>query len=254
MRKVLLFGKLNSIVKEVDSVLSEHFSVQICDLKSDAAAGMMKVVEPDLVVIILVGAVDFERGVFGILSTDYTRIPVITIGTEQERDEFLKYFRGKQFEHLIRPVENKTILETACRRLNLKIKYVGDKVFISDPYRKKNVMIVDDNPVAIRSVREMIKDEYDVTVATSGMKAMTSIGRQRPDLILLDYEMPVCDGKQTLEMIRADKDLKDIPVIFLTGISDRGHIKAVLDLKPQGYMLKPPSKDDLLEKIKQVLQ
>ena len=64
---------------------------------------------------------------------------------------------------------------------------------------------------------------------------MTAIGKKRPDLILLDYEMPVCDGRQTLEMIRADEELKDIPVIFLTGVNDREHIESVLSLKPAGY-------------------
>ena len=82
---------------------------------------------------------------------------------------------------------------------------------------------------------------------------MTAIGKKRPDLILLDYEMPVCDGKQTLEMIRADEDLRDIPVLFLTGVSDRAHIEAVLDLKPAGYMLKPPIREKIVEAIEKAL-
>ena len=95
----------------------------------------------------------------------------------------------------------------------------------------------------------MIEGEYDVTVATSGIQAMTAIGKRRPDLILLDYEMPVCDGRKTLQMIRADEELKDIPVIFLTGISDRAHVQAVVELKPAGYLLKPAVKEGLLEAI-----
>ena len=85
------------------------------------------------------------------------------------------------------------------------------------------------------------------------MLALAYIGRKRPDLILLDYEMPVCDGKMTLEMIRADKDLKDIPVIFLTAINDRANIEAVLKLKPAGYFLKPAAKDRLLAEIGRIL-
>ena len=50
-------------------------------------------------------------------------------------------------------------------------------------------------------------------------------------------------------MIRADDEFKDIPVIFLTGVSDRAHIEAVLTLKPAGYMLKPAIKEKLLEII-----
>ena len=101
----------------------------------------------------------------------------------------------------------------------------------------------------LRSIKAMLDEEFDVQVAPSGMKAMTLIGRKKPDLILLDYEMPVCDGRQTLEMIRSEEDIADIPVIFLTGVNDREHISAVLALKPSGYMLKPAVKEKLVEAI-----
>ena len=65
--------------------------------------------------------------------------------------------------------------------------------------------------------------------------------------------MPVCDGKMTLEMIRADADLTSIPVVFLTAINDRENIEAVLKLKPAGYFLKPPVKERLLQEIQKIL-
>lgn len=66
--------------------------------------------------------------------------------------------------------------------------------------------------------------------------------------------MPVCDGKMTLEMIRADEDLTSIPVVFLTAVNDRANIEAVLKLKPAGYFLKPPVKDRLLAEIEKILR
>lgn len=65
--------------------------------------------------------------------------------------------------------------------------------------------------------------------------------------------MPVCDGRMTLEMIRSDDDMKDIPVVFLTAINDRANIEAVLKLKPAGYFLKPPVKDRLIAEINRIL-
>lgn len=99
----------------------------------------------------------------------------------------------------------------------------------------------------------MLEDTYEVALAISGAQAMTSIGKKRPDLILLDYEMPVCDGKMTLEMIRADEELTSIPVVFLTAINNRENIEAVLKLKPAGYFLKPPVKERLLQEIEKIL-
>ena len=123
------------------------------------------------------------------------------------------------------------------------------KYIVSEAVTRKNVLIVDDNPVTLRSIREMLKGDYDVSVATSGIQSMTAIGKRRPDLILLDYEMPVCDGRQTLEMIRADEELKDIPVVFLTGITTKSHVEAVIRLNPQGYLVKPVSREKLLSTI-----
>ncbi len=119
---------------------------------------------------------------------------------------------------------------------------------------KKRVLVVDDNGTMLRTMKAMLEDRYEIAVAISAAQAMTSIGKQRPDLILLDYEMPVCDGRMTLEMIRADEEMKDIPVIFLTAVNDRDNIEAVLKLKPAGYFLKPPVKDKLVAEIDRVLK
>ena len=103
-------------------------------------------------------------------------------------------------------------------------------------------------------MKAMLEECYEVTLAISGAQAMTSIGKKRPDLILLDYEMPVCDGRMTLEMIRADEDMKDIPVIFLTAVNNKANIEAVLKLKPAGYFLKPAVKERLIAEIDKVLE
>ena len=89
-------------------------------------------------------------------------------------------------------------------------------------------------------------------VATSGKQAMTVLQKKRPNLILLDYEMPGWDGKTTLENIRQEKEFQDIPVIFLTGVADKEHITAVLRLNPAGYFLKPLEKEKLLEAIDKI--
>ena len=249
MKKILLFGKLNDVLKDVGKALSEQYFVQICDLRSESAAGMINVVEPDLVVISLIGAQDFDVGLFSRISREYSKIPVLTIGTESEKRGFLDFYKSDQFENLIRPVENRAILDAVSKRLEKKAAE-SSFVVASAPNDVKTILVVDDNAVTLRTIRELIKDEYNVIVATSGMQAIKIMTGSRPDLVLLDYKMPICDGRQTLEMIRADDELRDVPVIFLTGVNDKEHIKAVLELKPQGYLLKPPSKDDLLVAIK----
>lgn len=104
--------------------------------------------------------------------------------------------------------------------------------------RQKKILVVDDSKVMCQAMRELFGNDYEVSIAQSGLAAIRTLVLNRPDLILLDYEMPVCDGKQVLEMIRADHDIADIPVIFLTGKVDRESIKNVMALKPAGYLSK----------------
>ena len=66
--------------------------------------------------------------------------------------------------------------------------------------------------------------------------------------------MPVCNGKQTLEMIRGDDEIKDIPVIFLTSVNDKKNIHDVLMLRPSGYLLKPIKTDVLKKAIADALK
>ncbi|MBQ7584579.1 MAG: response regulator [Lachnospiraceae bacterium] len=253
MNKILMIGKMNDLTKDINDFLSRYFRVQLSMENPQTALGMVKVIEPDLILISLVGLYDVNTVLFGRLQNEFPQVPVITIGTEGEQRDVLSFYEGRQFENLIRPIENTDIFSAICRRLNLNEQSVREGAHVTEDGRKK-VLVVDDNATTLRSIKGMLESKYNVTLANSGMKAMTSIGKNRPDAILLDYEMPVCDGRQTLEMIRADEDLTKIPVIFLTGVNDRSHIQAVLKLKPAGYLLKPAVPEKLIATIEEAIK
>lgn len=103
---------------------------------------------------------------------------------------------------------------------------------------KKKILVVDDSNFMLTLMQDLLKQDYEVQTATSGLSAIRSIALNRPDLVLLDYEMPVCKGNQILEMIRADAEFSDIAVIFLTGKADKESVKRVLEFKPDGYLSK----------------
>lgn len=255
MKKIILAGKLNNILKETNKFLSQYFHVQLCSENGNVLKGMLKIVHPDLVIISLVGTYDIDTSIFFTLSEEYPELPVLTIGTKEESSKFFKYYENGQFENLIRPVENTTIMDAICQRLKTSQQDAEKDAVAAkgETASKKRILVVDDNGTTLRTMKAMLEEYYDVAIAISGAQAMTSIGKKRPDLILLDYEMPVCDGRMTLEMIRSDNDMKDIPVIFLTAINDRANIEAVLKLKPAGYFLKPAVKDRLLAEISKIL-
>ena len=111
------------------------------------------------------------------------------------------------------------------------------------------ILIVDDSMTIREGMRRLLAETYDVTVAESSVAAIRSITLNRPDLVLLDYEMPVCDGRQTLEMLRAEKEFADLPVMFLTGRRDRESMIQVMPLKPAGYLLKDSKPAELKKEV-----
>ncbi len=115
--------------------------------------------------------------------------------------------------------------------------------------RKKTVLIVDDDITYMRTVYEWLKDTYHVGMASNGVQAISYLAKNKADLILLDYEMPIANGPQVLSMLKNDSDTGQIPVMFLTGHGDKESVLSVVGLSPVDYLLKTIDKSGLLEKL-----
>ena len=114
---------------------------------------------------------------------------------------------------------------------------------------RKHILLIDDDLAYLKMVQGWLSSKYRVTLAKSGMQAITFIASHIPDLILLDYEMPITTGPKVMEMIRSEPGSEGIPIIFLTGKSDKESVMSVMALKPQGYMLKSSPKKQILDTI-----
>lgn len=114
---------------------------------------------------------------------------------------------------------------------------------------KKKILVVDDSGAMLRNVKGWLEDRYQVILANSGAMAIKYLATNRPDLVLLDYEMPVVDGRQVLEMIRTETEFCDVPVIFLTSKNDKESIMKVMELKPEGYLLKTMEPKQIIKEV-----
>ena len=114
---------------------------------------------------------------------------------------------------------------------------------------QKHILIVDDDPTFLNLMRQWLKGSYKLSFASSGLQAIKWLGKNKADLILLDYEMPVTTGPQVLEMLRSDDETKTIPVIFLTGKGDKESVMSVVALKPEGYFLKNIEREELMDNL-----
>ena len=139
-------------------------------------------------------------------------------------------------------------------RLVNKLAGIEDALYT---IKKKRILVVDDDPSYAKMVREWIKEYYRVDIVTAGMQAISFLLKvkegEQVDLILLDYEMPVVDGPQVLQMLRQEPATEHIPVVFLTGLGTKEAVSRVMELKPAGYILKSTPREDLLKYLKKQL-
>ena len=121
------------------------------------------------------------------------------------------------------------------------------------PGERRHVLVVDDDSSMLRMIKDILGDNYDVAAAISGKVALKFLETRRTDLILLDYEMPGQSGAEVYEKILENPALRHIPVVFLTGVSDRERISAVLALRPRGYLLKPIDSERLKKTVAEIV-
>lgn len=118
---------------------------------------------------------------------------------------------------------------------------------------KKHVLVVDDDPLMLKLIKEQLKDNYTVATAINGSIALKFLENKKTDMIILDYEMPGENGADVLKKIRDNEATSNLPVVFLTGITDREKIKKVIGFKPQGYLIKPIEREQLLQIIEKTI-
>lgn len=114
---------------------------------------------------------------------------------------------------------------------------------------KKHILVVDDSIVYLHTVTNILKEKYKVSSVKSGKAALSFLLTHKPDLILLDYSMPELSGTELFQMIRSDNAIKDIPIVFLTGVSSKEQVQTVMSLKPNGYILKECEASELQSRI-----
>lgn len=134
-------------------------------------------------------------------------------------------------------------------RMDNAMEEVGKYLMHRESRLKRKVLVVDDSATVREGIRKLLDEDYDVTLAKSGTAALRCMILDKPDLVLLDYEMPVCDGQQVLEMMRSEDTFANIPVIFLTGRGDPETVKKLVALKPDGYLVKYLKPAQIKQKI-----
>jgi two-component system cell cycle response regulator DivK len=118
----------------------------------------------------------------------------------------------------------------------------------------KRILVVEDQEDNRQIIRDMLSaTDYEITEAENGEEALAEVARQRPDLILMDIQMPVMDGYEATRRIKDDPALRAIPIIAITSYALSGDEQKAREAGCDDYVPKPYSPRQLLAKIRQYL-
>ena len=118
----------------------------------------------------------------------------------------------------------------------------------------KCILVVEDQEDNRQILRDLLGSAgFQLVEAENGEEALKAVARQRPDLILMDIQLPTLDGYETTRRIRSNEDLKSIPIIAVTSYALAGDDIKALAAGCDGYVTKPYSPRQLLAKVREYL-
>jgi two-component system cell cycle response regulator DivK len=117
----------------------------------------------------------------------------------------------------------------------------------------KRVLIIEDVEINTDLLIQLLEDDYELVTAADGAAGVEAAGRTRPDVILMDLSLPVIDGWEATRRLKADPDLRHIPVIALTAHAMRGDEEKALAAGCDDYLTKPIDEDILVKKLHWIL-
>lgn len=118
---------------------------------------------------------------------------------------------------------------------------------------KKRILAIDDSAIVIKQLQNILGQKYEFEGVTSGLAGIKRLDTVAFDLVLLDLEMPVMDGFATLVSIRQRDNLKDLPIIILTGTRHKQKVIKGVTSGVAGYIVKPANSEQLIAKIESAL-
>ena len=259
---VLISGKQKIIIDDFFNHLSDDFNLLTTSLRYEDLVNHLNLFHPDIFIICLNGETRDEYNVLIELKRILTRegIFVFICGDHNDCREFnenVVYLAEETFE---KPISVDRIKEGIIDYMREKEKKAEEEIRlkielekIKEQERRKHVLIIDDDPIMLKTVKEQLSGNYDVATAISSKIAYKFLENKDTDMILLDYEMPGEDGPSTFKNLRAMPKLDSKPIVFLTGVTDKEKIREALVLKPQGYLLKPLDREKLLGTIEKFI-
>lgn len=279
MGRVLFTGSGENMIDSLIKTVKQNFKVHKCAPAESELLATVGSVKPHAIVICLQNEIGGMLYIYDILSSNdvYQNIPVFLVGYADDCERFKTNVTVKYLETFTRPLDHWNFLTALEKAVTQSIQLLhwesesshdtpeeiknqeSQKSLFKKAQRlalingRKSVLVVDDDVRMLNVLKLYLEDLYDVTVVPSGKLALKYLDKKQADLVLLDYMMPDMTGPEVLKEIRENSPQPNIPVVFLTGVSDKDFVMRGLALRPAGYLLKPISREELLERVTTIL-
>ncbi|MDR7269227.1 CheY-like chemotaxis protein/signal transduction histidine kinase [Pelomonas saccharophila] len=155
-------------------------------------------------------------------------------------------------DFLHKPFDDVQVLARLRTQLRAAANERPDRPEASGPGRTR-ILIIDDDATSIQLVRSLLADVGECHFALNGAQALTLVGELRPDLILLDVDLPDSDGFRVCKQLRADPEFGQVPIMFLTSSSTIGHEARALALGGDDFVRKPFSAPVLCARVRRLV-
>lgn len=185
-------------------------------------------------------------------------LPVLILTAKHITNEELAFLKGNHVHQLIQKGDiSRSSLVAAVKNMILTpaavTKTVPEPLFIRESHARPRILIIEDNPDNLITVRAILQDMADIIEATDGQTGLAQARKQTPDIILLDISLPVMDGFQVLDALKSDENLHKIPVVALTARAMLGDREEILSQGFDGYLSKPVDEGLLKQTIRRIL-
>ena len=120
--------------------------------------------------------------------------------------------------------------------------------------QRPRLLVIDDNAQIQKILTNLLRNDFLISTAGEGFEGYSRALSHRPDIVILDYEMPGWDGLQTLRAFRENPRLADIPILMLTACSDKETAFAIIGAGANAYLLKTRiEREELVERLESLL-
>ncbi len=265
--KIVVTGRNTRIANDIAEHLTSDrsYAVLRCQARKNSLLDMTLAELPQVVIICLREENGDTVRVYDVLSecSKIGTTSIIVVASDEDKATFMAYTELGKMLFLSRPVSLTTLyyklgeIEKNWEKVRKEqMARITEYVNPNPPkeLKRRHILVVDDDPNQLIQIKEHLREFYETTLVGSGKSVLKYLQKFKVDLILLDYVMPEMNGPAVLKQLREYEEYKDIPVIFLTGVSEKQTvIKTITELKPQGYVIKPTKKSEIVARIIEVL-